>query len=315
MDKDNISGVVKTPYTPQWQMRALIADNPMLLAVLTRFGISLGFGEATVAEVCASAGVHVPTFLAVANFISGFPASTAGVDIVQLISYLSNAHDYFLNYVAPRMRQLMLQAISPSAGARLSLALMKFFDEYIAEIRRHMNFEDEVVFAYVYSLLDGKTPMVDFNIDEFGKSHTPIHGKLAELKNLLVCHFTAEKGRVDMMNTLLFDIVTSERDLSTHYRLEDALFVPAVRHLMDSGASTKDEVARTSLSDNGDVQLTAREREIVANVARGLSNKEIADKLFLSVHTVATHRRNICAKLDLHSSSALAVYGIMHGLV
>ena len=55
-----------------------------------------------------------------------------------------------------------------------------------------------------------------------------------------------------------------------------------------------------SPADERDV-LSVREREILVLLAQGLSNKEIADRLFLSVYTVMTHRRNICQKLNIHS--------------
>lgn len=303
------------PYASAMRMRELIAGNPDLLPALTRFGIALGFGEATVAEVCASSGVHTDTFLAVVNFLSGFAADPQKVDVRSMIAYLGNAHSYFLEYVAPRMRVLLLEAVSTGGSPRLSLALVDFFDRYIAEVRRHTDYEDTVVFSYVSSLLEGGGAAGGkFSIADFRSSHRPMTSKLAELKDLLVCHFTADKGRVDKMNTLLFDIVTFERDLKKHCELEDTLFIPVVS-LLENGCSGKTFAAdREPLDGNGDVALTAREREIIACVAKGLSNKEIAAKLFLSVYTVATHRRNICAKLNLHSASALAVYAIMHGL-
>ncbi|MDY5388197.1 MAG: LuxR C-terminal-related transcriptional regulator, partial [Muribaculaceae bacterium] len=58
-----------------------------------------------------------------------------------------------------------------------------------------------------------------------------------------------------------------------------------------------------------------REKEIIACVAKGLSNKEIADELCLSVHTVATHRKNISAKLGIHSTAGLAIFAVIHHLV
>ncbi|MGN0219038.1 MAG: response regulator transcription factor, partial [Muribaculaceae bacterium] len=62
-------------------------------------------------------------------------------------------------------------------------------------------------------------------------------------------------------------------------------------------------------------ELTPREREIVACIARGLSTKEVADRLNLSAHTVNTHRRNINSKLDMHSASAITLYAIMNGII
>lgn len=61
--------------------------------------------------------------------------------------------------------------------------------------------------------------------------------------------------------------------------------------------------------------LSQREKEIITLVAKGLTNKEIADTLFLSVHTVITHRRNIARKLEIHSATGLAIYAIVNHLV
>ena len=61
--------------------------------------------------------------------------------------------------------------------------------------------------------------------------------------------------------------------------------------------------------------LGEREKEIIHYIAKGMTNKQIADILCLSSHTVATHRRNICAKLDIHSASGLTLYAIVHGLI
>ena len=62
-------------------------------------------------------------------------------------------------------------------------------------------------------------------------------------------------------------------------------------------------------------ELTPRERDIVIGVVKGMTNNEIADKLFISINTVTTHRRNIVKKLDIHSASGLTVYAIMNKLV
>lgn len=61
--------------------------------------------------------------------------------------------------------------------------------------------------------------------------------------------------------------------------------------------------------------LSAREKEIVVCVVKGMTNREIADRLFLSTHTVVTHRRNIVRKLQVHSASGLTVYAIVNKLV
>ncbi len=62
------------------------------------------------------------------------------------------------------------------------------------------------------------------------------------------------------------------------------------------------------------VRLSNREIEIIELVAKGLANKEIAEELFLSVHTVLTHRKNLMHKLGLKNTAGLVVYAVQNGL-
>ena len=69
-------------------------------------------------------------------------------------------------------------------------------------------------------------------------------------------------------------------------------------------------------TDNDEQQtLSTREKEILICVVKGMTNREIADQLCLSTHTVVTHRRNIARKLQVHSVSGLTVYAIVNKLV
>ncbi|WP_300812710.1 response regulator transcription factor [uncultured Bacteroides sp.] len=61
--------------------------------------------------------------------------------------------------------------------------------------------------------------------------------------------------------------------------------------------------------------LSQREKEIVTCIVKGMTNKAIAEQLFLSIHTVITHRRNIARKLQIHSSAGLTIYAIVNKLV
>jgi DNA-binding NarL/FixJ family response regulator len=65
----------------------------------------------------------------------------------------------------------------------------------------------------------------------------------------------------------------------------------------------------------GEPELSQRERTIVRLASMGYTNREIAEKLFLSSHTVTTHRRNISSKLGIKSLSALTVYAIVNNII
>lgn len=70
-----------------------------------------------------------------------------------------------------------------------------------------------------------------------------------------------------------------------------------------------------SPASNGKDELTPREIEVLVLVARGLINKEIADRLHIGLTTVISHRKNITEKLGIKSVPGLAVYAVMHGYV
>jgi DNA-binding CsgD family transcriptional regulator len=61
--------------------------------------------------------------------------------------------------------------------------------------------------------------------------------------------------------------------------------------------------------------LSDREKEVLRLVAIGLTNKEIGDKLFISAHTVITHRKNITAKLGIKTIAGLTMYALINRLI
>lgn len=89
--------------------------------------------------------------------------------------------------------------------------------------------------------------------------------------------------------------------------------------VMDDLMTIESKIRKILNTDSQNIKskdlLSLREKEIVALVVKGMTNKEIADKLFISVHTVITHRRNIARKLEIHSATGLTIYAIVNHLV
>lgn len=290
----------------------IISREPALLQVLTRFGIPLGVGDKTVAEVCAQHEVDVPTFLALVNFPNDQELVsiqyTDKVSVRALVSYLKQAHNYFLDFQLPNIRRKLLEAIDCSKSGDVAYMILRFYDDYMGEVRRHMQHENRKIFTYVEGLMQGKR-QEGFCISQFAKSHTGIDHKLQELKNIIIKYYTPT-GHYDRLNSVLFDIFNCEADLHTHCQVEDKLFVPAVMLLEDKASSedgAEDDIQGETLSE--------REKEIVGCVVRGLTNKEIAQALYISVNTVITHRKNISRKLNIHSVSGLTIYAIVNSIV
>ncbi len=62
-------------------------------------------------------------------------------------------------------------------------------------------------------------------------------------------------------------------------------------------------------------ELSEREKEVLKKVALGKTNKEVANELFISTHTVISHRKNITRKLGIKTVSGLTVYAILNQLI
>lgn len=216
------------------KMSDLICNNYSLLMVLSRFGLPLGFGDKTVKEVCALNGVDYNTFLAVVNFVdedrSCLDEEDNGVSVVSLMSYLKQAHAYFLDFNLPAIRRKLIEAIDCSASNEVAFLILKFFDEYVAEVRKHMDYEDKVVFAYVEALLEKEKELPQYQISIFARRHNQIEAKLTELKNIIIKYYPAKRD-TNLLNAVLFDIYNCEADLAMHCKVEDYMFVPAVRKL------------------------------------------------------------------------------------
>ena len=304
-------------YKPTARMRDLVNDNGALLLVMARFGISLGFGDKSVREVCRIHHVDENTFLEVVNFVSDREYHYESVYLPSLIGYLKQAHEYFLEFNLPNIRRKLIESIDCSGSSDIAMLIVKFYDEYVTEVRKHMEYENEVVFAYVEQLSQGLLNR-NYTISEFAGKHTPIGNKLKELKDIIIRYYP-EKNNY-LLNAVLLDIILCEQDLTSHCMIEDKLFVPAVRlieqQIKQSGpvVYTDDSEKETFDKDKFDV-LSDREKDIIVCVTKGMNNKEIADYLFLSVHTVATHRRNISGKLQIHSTAGLIIYAIANKLV
>ncbi|MBI3509870.1 MAG: response regulator transcription factor [Bacteroidetes bacterium] len=75
-----------------------------------------------------------------------------------------------------------------------------------------------------------------------------------------------------------------------------------------------EEISAETISCDG-LRISDREAEIISFIAEGLTNKEIADKLFLSTHTITTHRKNIMSKLGVNNTAGLVLFAIKNNIV
>ncbi|MDY6294088.1 MAG: LuxR C-terminal-related transcriptional regulator [Bacteroidales bacterium] len=138
------------------------------------------------------------------------------------------------------------------------------------------------------------------------------------------------KPDILIINPTLYDNVTELRNgrnvavvaLVYQYVKQSRLrHFDAVIDIRDSRASILQAVlglsAKTGAGDNAlsNHELTRRETAVLVEVAKGLSNKEIASRLNVSVFTVTTHRKNIVRKTGIKSVAGLTVYALLNNLI
>lgn len=112
----------------------------------------------------------------------------------------------------------------------------------------------------------------------------------------------------------LVALVSSFIDASLLSKYDDSVSIFDDLESLASKISRLQDIQPAEEDDNQEA-LSQREKEIVICVVKGMTNKEIAENLFLSIHTVITHRRNISKKLQIHSAAGLTIYAIVNKLV
>ena len=189
-------------------------------------------------------------------------------------------------------------------GDTYKIIISRFFSDYMVELSKHFEYEETVVFPYVEDMLD-KDVKDDYSIGQYEQDHTDVQEKLDDLKKLIMTYLPRECNQ-QTIHAALSEIFTLETDLRKHTIIEDRILIPAVNHLEDSDGADS--------ASPGD-RLSSREIEILAGVARGLLNKEIAAKYNISIHTVITHRKNIARKTGITTIAGLTAYAILNNII
>ena len=297
---DNISAGMK--------MADLMNRDFTLSGVLERVGLSFGFGDETVDEVCSRAGVNTATFLLICNvyLAEDYTPSRETLDSIDLrdvLRYLRLSHTYYEG-TAVKSLSRALEALMAPCGDTHKMIISRFFSDYTQELSKHFEYEETVVFPYVEAML-GKDVRDDFSIGQYEQHHSDVQEKLDDLKKLLMTYLPPECDQ-RLIQVALSELFMLETDLRKHTIIEDRILIPAVNHLEDIGDGDS--------AVPGD-KLSSRETEILAAVAQGLLNKEIAYKYNISIHTVITHRKNIVRKIGIKTIAGLTAYAILNNLI
>ncbi len=207
----------------------VISEHYQLLLILSRFGITLGFGDKTVRAVCADSHVDSKTFLAVANYVvNGDGTVYHDIDTESMIRFLRLSHQYYFDFLLPELRNSLKRITDDIEDTKLATLLIKLFDNYASSVRRHLEYEDRILFDYTENLLGGNIDDTNLSVSSIIGQHDSIDGNLSELKNVMIRYLPAPHGMVRRVNQVLYDIFAFEEDIKMHSDIESNLFIPLV---------------------------------------------------------------------------------------
>ena len=172
------------------------------------------------------------------------------------------------------------------------------------------SFFDDIKQVSIVSQLD--------RIDRMEEKLAAYNPDVLIINPLLIAYDTNEqflKLCRDFSNVIPVALVTSYVDASILKQFKEVIeindckqkVVTKIFNLLSDNKLTQDKPESVDLSN--------RETDVLVALVKGMTNKEISDKLFISIHTVITHRKNIIRKTGIKSVSGLTVYALLNNLV
>ena len=273
----------------------VIAENHQLIPVINRFGIKLGLGDRNIGEICNSADINTEFFLAILNtFLNEdyFPEKKLQkFDIQLVIKYLKQTDGYLLHAQLYNLEKHLNAFISMSGPNNAQMKLIsRLFSEFKGELTGQIE----------QGLVKGDTPLA----------------LLTDLKSIIIKHISGSFNE-NMCYAVIFTIDSFQKDLEKHNRIREKILKPMIDELSESGIEDLQELIAEShiIRESKRQPLSQRELDVLRLIALGLLNKEVADKLNISLNTVLSHRKNITAKLGIKTVSGLIFYCITHGYI
>lgn len=273
----------------------LLTEHSELIPVVNRFGIQLGVGAKTIEKICRENKLNTDFILTILNVYLDEEYDPGkdldAFDVSLIVDYLKHTVENYMQASVPNIEKHFTPFIAMSGGENEELKLLhKIFYQFKSELSEHLHQGLERLNDYPSELLH-------------------------DLKNIIIKHISGNYNQ-NLAYAVIFSITALEKELDIHNRLLDKVLRPKLkeldsRHIEHLNHTFSDE----HKSRDSHNQLTNREIEILKLIVQGRLNKEIADKLNISLNTVLSHRKNIISKTGIKTVSGLTFYSISNGYV
>lgn len=295
-----------TPLQPT--LYSIIQKNNSIIPILNRLGIRLGVGDMTLDEAANAAGITTENMPFVRLLVKTgcgeqIPVDTDVEWTPFVKEYFSKSTNYFKTVQLPNIERHLKAFIGMSMGTDTAKGQL----------------------IQLSNLLDEFSKMITDEFDLTDNDRTiKAEGLLSEMQLVMIKYL---KGNFNdnLCHATIFALRSFETGIATHRNI----FASLLQHSKTGTEKKTDIYGKHGISRNTEAEaetetetetdpektLTPRETEVLALVAQGKINKEIADLLEISFQTVLTHRKNISAKLGIKTTAGLTIYAIKAGLI
>ncbi len=224
-----------TLFNERMKLADIIAANHNLILMLPRLGISLGFGDKSVQQICLQHNISPSFVLLIFNAYTfdNYTPNTNDldhIDMSMLVPYLKASHSYYINQRLPHIAR-HLKHVADTIEPRYGHVLQQFLSDYQQQVHLHFEEEEQLVFPLLQRLQQGYTNSHGPS-SNFIESHTDIEDKLQDLTQI-VYKYLPSTAMPEEHIELIFDILQLSADLEKHAMIEEKIMMPYISMLID----------------------------------------------------------------------------------
>lgn len=211
----------------------LIGSDPKMVNLCMELGIKLGFGDISVGQLCEHNGISVDLFVSFCKLMSSpsfIPDTTMldDNDIAVILRFLERFHSEYRQSALPQLHA-NVHKIAEQCPREIKIVVNSFFDDFDAEMTRHMENEEKGQFSYIKGLLAGSVREGE-SLDSFIDLHDDVEVKLEDFKNILL-KYVPENCDIAERYIAIIQAMHIADALHFHTKVEDRLLYPLASEL------------------------------------------------------------------------------------
>ncbi|MBQ4008942.1 MAG: helix-turn-helix transcriptional regulator [Muribaculaceae bacterium] len=217
------------------KLSQIIIDDPTILSVLSRFGISLGVGDMTIEQICQQKKMNVVFFTTILNTFRDpdfFPEKILySFEAHLIVDYLKKTNQTYLQFQLPNIERHLHLLISKSDAQNSNLLIiMKFFSEVKAQLMKRIDDDKYRWFPEILALENSDDNKVESTVMAFDESNDSIEDKINDLISMFVVHLTGDYD-INLGQAVLLALDSLKKDIAQNNRIRKRILMPLYQAL------------------------------------------------------------------------------------